>query len=125
MMRRALLSIAAVALMLSNAGMARAIVLYSFEAPPVNPDGFGPNGGGVTVSQDVVGVTDGLSSLKVSVVQGATFVGALSGIVHPAVGDPPGIDKVYVDLTVAPGQEFPGNFAVVGVTIFGAGLTNL
>jgi hypothetical protein len=93
---------------------------YSFEAPPVNPDGFGPNGGGVTVSQDTIGTTNGLSSLQVDVVQGATFVGALTGVVHPSIGDPPGADYILFDMTIDAGQEFTGGFAVVGVTIFGA-----
>jgi hypothetical protein len=93
---------------------------YSFEAPPTNPDGFGPNGGGVTVTQDTIGATEGTHSLKTSVVTGATFVGALTGVVHPSIGDPPGVDYILFDMTVAPGQEFTGGFAVVGVTIFGA-----
>jgi hypothetical protein len=106
--------------MLSTAASAGAQTLYSFEAPPANPDGFGPNGGGITVTQDTIGATNGVSSLKASVVQGATFVGALTGVVNPLINDPPGIDKIFVDMTIAPGQAFPGAFAVVGVTIFGA-----
>jgi len=92
--------------------------LYSFEAPPVNPDGFGPNGGGITIAQDNVGVTDGLSSLRVNVVAGATFVGALTGVVNPLINDPPGLSSLLFDMTVT--QPFTGGFAVVGVTIFGA-----
>jgi hypothetical protein len=100
--------------------MVQAQTLYSFEAPPVNPDGFGPNGGGVTVTQDTIGATDGTHSMKVSVVGGATFVGALTGVVNPAIGNPPGLNTLYFDLTVNPGEEFTGAFALVGVTIFGA-----
>jgi hypothetical protein len=95
-------------------------VVYSFENPAVNPVGFGPNGGGVTISQDTTGATAGAHSLKVSVVAGATFVGALTGTVNPAIGDPPGVDHILFDLTIAPGSEFTGGFAVMGVTIFGA-----
>jgi hypothetical protein len=118
-MRLWFLGIATAAILLC-AGMVNAQTLYSFEAPPVNPDGFGPNGGGVTVSQDTIGATDGTHSLKVSVVGGATFVGALSGIVNPAIGDPPGLNTLYFDLTVNQGEAFTGAFALVGVTIFGA-----
>lgn len=118
-MRRQFAVIATMAI-LACAGTARAQTLYSFEAPPVNPDGFGPNGGGVTVAQDTIGATDGTNSLRVSVVQGATFVGALTGVVHPSIGDPPGLSTLYFDMTIDPAGEFAGGFAVVGVTIFGA-----
>ena len=94
--------------------------IYSFESPSVNPDGFGPNGGGVTISQDTIGATAGANSLKVSIVPGATFVGALTGNLDPAIGNPPGVDHILFDLTIAAGQEFTGGFGVVGVTIFGA-----
>ena len=56
-MRVRFLGIATVAILLC-AGMVNAQTLYSFEAPAVNPDGFGPNGGGVTVTQDTIGATD-------------------------------------------------------------------
>ena len=118
-MRFRFVGIATVAILLC-AGMVNAQTLYSFEAPPVNPDGFGPNGGGVTVAQDTIGATDGTKSMRVSVVQGATFVGALTGIVNPAIGDPPGLSTLYFDMTIDPAGAFPGGFAVVGVTIFGA-----
>ncbi|HEX3601999.1 MAG TPA: PEP-CTERM sorting domain-containing protein, partial [Lacipirellulaceae bacterium] len=82
--------------------------------------GFGPNGGGVTVTQDTIGATDGLSSMKVSVVGGATFVGALTGVVNPLIGNPPGVSALTFDMTVAPGDTFAGAFDLIGVTIFGA-----
>jgi hypothetical protein len=104
-----------------DAARGEGVLAYSFEAPPVNPDGFGPNGGGVTVAQEgTIGVTHGDNSLRMSVVQGATFVGALTGFVHPSIGDPPGLKYVLFDMTIDPAGGFPGNFAVVGVTIFGA-----
>jgi hypothetical protein len=107
--------------LIGTPSIARAATLaYSFEAPPVNPDGFGPNGGGVTVTQDTIGATQGGNSLKTSVVAGATFVGALTSVVHPSIGDPPGVDYILFDMTIAPGQTFTGGFAVVGVTVFGA-----
>jgi hypothetical protein len=109
-----------IAIVISAGAMRGQTTAYSFEAPAVNPDGFGPNGGGITVSQDTIGATDLLHSLKVDVVTGATFVGALTGVVHPSIGDPPGVDHIFFDLTIAAGQQFTGGFALVGVTIFGA-----
>lgn len=117
MMRIGLFSVAIAIACCASAVHAQTLA-YSFEAPPVNPDGFGPNGGGITVSQDTIGATQGLSSLKASVVGGATFVGALTGIVHPTINDPPGLAKILFDMTIE--QPFTGGFAVVGVTIFGA-----
>jgi len=117
---RKLLALAALVAAFSFAASARAQLVYSFEAPAVNPDGFGPNGGGVTVTQDTIGATQGTHSLKTSVVAGATFVGALTGVVAPPINDPPGVQAILFDMTIAPGQAFPGGFALVGVTIFGA-----
>src|SRR4051812_8877910 len=118
-MRFRFVGIAMVAILLC-AGMVNAQTLYSFEAPPVNPDGFGPNGGGVTVTQDTIGATDLLHSMKVSVVGGVTFVGALTPVVAPAINDPPGVNAILFDMTIPQGGQFTGGFAVVGVTIFGA-----
>jgi hypothetical protein len=120
-MRKQLLGVAlTVIAILVCVSSAHAQLAYSFEAPPVNPDGFGPNGGGITVTQSAIGVTDGASSLKAAVVGGATFVGALTGVVHPLIGDPPGVHHILFDMTVNQGEAFAGNFALVGVTIFGA-----
>jgi hypothetical protein len=118
-MRHWCVGIAAVAILFC-AGVVHAQTVYSFEAPPVNPDGFGPNGGGVTIAQDTIGATDLTHSMKVSVVGGATFVGALTGAVNPLIGDPPGVNSILFDMTVNQGDAFPGAFALVGVTIFGA-----
>src|SRR6185312_6498461 len=104
-MRKAFVAVAMVAA-LSFAATAKAQLVYSFEAPPVNPDGFGPNGGGVTVTQDTIGATNGLSSMKMSVVQGATFVGALTGVVHPLINNPPGVSAITFDLTIPQGGAF-------------------
>jgi hypothetical protein len=105
---------------------------YSFEA---GLDGFAANGGGVTVTQDTIGATQGTQSMKVAVVAGATFVGAATGTLDTTtlgntaiVGDPPGLDHVTFDLTVP--QRFgarinplapdPFNgFVSIGVTVFG------
>jgi PEP-CTERM motif len=120
-MRNRLLCVAAAVAILSCAGAVRAQTLaYSFESPAVNPDGFGPNGGGITISQDTIGATQGTKSLKATVVAGATFVGALTGSVNPSIGDPPGVKFLKFDMTVNPGEVFSGGFALIGVTIFGA-----
>jgi hypothetical protein len=118
------IAMAVAVLCCASSAQADAVLAYSFEAPPVNPDGFGPNGGGVTVAQEGdIGVTHGDNSLRMSVVQGATFVGALTPVVHPSIGDPPGVDHILFDMTIDPAGGFPGSFAVVGVTIFAAGLS--
>jgi hypothetical protein len=110
--------VAAFAALTLGLAAASAQTLYSFESPAVNPDGFGPNGGGVTITQDTIGATDLTHSMKVSVVTGATFVGALTGVVNPLIGDPPGLNSLVFDMTLD--QPFAGGFALVGVTIFGA-----
>jgi hypothetical protein len=89
-------------------------LVYSYET---GIDGFAANGGGITVSQDTIGATDGTHSMKVAVVGGATFVGALTTFLPPAIGDPPGIDYILFDMTIP--QQFTGAFALVGVTMFG------
>src|SRR5690348_7023530 len=66
---------------------------YSFES---DLQGFHANGGGTTVTQDTIGATDGTQSMKVSIVAGATFVGAQSATLDPTIfGDPPGLDHVH------------------------------
>ena len=113
------IAVIAAAFCTSNELQAAETLAYSFESPEANPDGFGPNGGGVTVFQDTIGATQGTKSLEVSVVGGATFVGALTGNIDPnIIGDPPGLDHVLFDLTIT--QQFTGAFAVIGVTVFGA-----
>jgi hypothetical protein len=116
-MRNGLLYIATVVAMVCCAGAAQAAgtLAYSFEG---GTDGFGPNGGG-TYTQDTVGATDGIYSLKAAVPMGATFVGAITGNLHPSIGDPPGVSHILFDMTIGQGEEFTGGFAVVGVTIFG------
>jgi hypothetical protein len=103
---------------------------YSFETLDQSgkPDGFGPNGGGVTVTQDTIGATTGTHSMKVSIVGGATFVGALTGSLDPTIfGDPPGLDHVHFDMTITQRFDIPNpspppdrlGFARIGVIIFG------
>lgn len=116
-MRKILMSAIAAVCAACLANSAYAVTAYSLEG---GLEGFGPNGGGVTVSADTIGATDGTGSMKVSVVQGATFVGALTGNVPSSIGDPPGLEYVLFDLTIPQGGEFTGSFALIGVTIFGA-----
>ncbi len=120
-MRNNLLCVATMVAILASAGVVRAAdsLIYSFESPAVNPDGFGPNGGGITVSQDTIGATDGTHSLKASVVTGATFVGALSTAIPASLNNPPGVGHVTFDLTIGPNDAFAGGFDVLGITVFG------
>jgi hypothetical protein len=105
----------------SVAARAADTLIYSFETgTATNPDGFGPNGGGVTLSQDTFGATQGPHSLKYSVVAGATFVGALTTNLPAALNNPPGADAVKFDMTIGPNDAFIGGFDVVGITIFGS-----
>jgi hypothetical protein len=117
-MRHKFVWIAAVAVLFC-ASAARAQLIYSFESPAVNPDGFGPNGGGVTITQDTFGATVGTHSMKASVVTGATFVGALTSNVPAPLNNPPGVDAIKFDLTIGPNDVFTGGFDIVGITVFG------
>lgn len=105
---------------LSCASISRAdlTLAYSFEA---DLEGFGPNGGGVTITPDTIGATDGAGSLKMSIVGGATFVGALTGNLTPEFGDPPGLEVIVYDLTITTAfPDNPGDFVDAGITVFGA-----
>src|SRR5436190_24123279 len=76
---------------------------YSFEtiaasgANPPGPDGF--FGLGATVSQDTIGATDLLHSMKYDVGIGG-FVGARTEIVPPTLNNPPGVTDVMFDITI-------------------------
>ncbi len=95
--------------------VALAEIVYDFEN---TLDGFAPNGGGVTTTASTLGVTSGLTSMNISVVSGATFVGALTSTIPSPLGDPPGLERLFFDLTID--SPFAGGFASLGVTIFGA-----
>jgi len=113
-----LVAAAAVLVMLAFSTAAQAQLLYSFESPAVNPDGFGPNGGGITVTQDVIGATNGLHSMNDTIVAGATFVGALTTQLPAQLnGSPLPVQSVQFDYTIV--TPFVGNFAVAGITMFG------
>jgi len=119
-MRHCFASVAVVAILLC-ASAAHAQLIYSFETgTAANPDGFGPNGGGVTISQDTFGATQATHSMKASVVTGATFVGALTTTLPGALNNPPGVDAIKFDLTIAPNDVFTGGFDIVGITVFGS-----
>lgn len=111
-----------IGLALMPASVATALNLaYSFED---DLQGFGPNGAGITITQDTIGATEGTQSMKVDIVQGATFVGALADvgtIPNEFIGDPPGIESVVFDLTIE--EQFPqdeGFFLQAGITVFGS-----
>jgi hypothetical protein len=104
----------------SVAARAADTLIYSMETgTPANPDGFGPNGGGVTISQDTFGATQGTHSLKYSVITPATFVGALTTNLPAILNNPPGVNAIKFDMTIGPNDAFLGNFDVIGITVFG------
>jgi PEP-CTERM motif-containing protein len=126
-MRNWLVCIATGLAILVGAGGARAVdtLLYSFEdlvpdghGNPLAPDGF--FGLGATVSQDMIGATHLLHSLKYDV-GGAGFVGARTESVVPAaLNNPPGADYILFDMDIP--AAYAGSFADIGVTIFGHAL---
>jgi hypothetical protein len=111
------------ALVLLMCGSATGVetLIYSFEA---DADGFAPNGfpGTPEITQDTIGATEGIQSLKVFVPSPGSFVGALSTLVTDIL-NPPGIDHVLFDLTITepfgPPPPDPAGFAVIGITMFG------
>lgn len=118
-MRNGLVCFATAAAILCFAGAARAVdtLAYSFETivPPDGPDGF--FGLGATVTQDTIGATHLLSSMKYDVGAGG-FVGARTQSVIPLdLNDPPGVDSVIFDMFVP--AAYAGTFADIGVTLFG------
>jgi hypothetical protein len=102
----------AIATCLSSAASAD-VLMYDFDS---GLQGFGANGGGVTVTPDTV---NGSGAMKVTVVQGATFVGALTGTVDPVMTNK-AVTGFAFDLTVGPNDVFTGGFDLIGVTVFGA-----
>jgi hypothetical protein len=121
-MRNSILCIAtAIATLVCAGGVqAQTTLLYDMEgAPP--PSGFGANGA-VIVTQDTIGTTQGLNSMRVEVPvpPGGTFVGALTSSVPTALQNPGLASYVLYDLTINAGEEYTGaGFADMGVTIFG------
>src|SRR5262245_18077317 len=124
-MKRALTVVAAAAALSIAASASHAVesLAYSFEviaasgANPPGPDGF--FGLGATVSQDTIGATDLLHSMKYDVGVGG-FVGARTEIVPATLGNPPGVTGVMFDVTIP--QMYADTFANMGVTVFGHAL---
>lgn len=111
------LSYAAV-LLVPAAAYSQGTLSNSFET---GLEGFVPNGIGVSISQDTIGATDGEHSLKIDLVQGATYAGALNQTPDPSVfGDPPGIDFMSLDLTVTEVNPPETNFVDIFPVVFGA-----
>src|SRR4029078_11589076 len=96
---------------------------YSFEviapsgANPRGPVGFCVLGG--TGTQDTIGATDLLHSMKYDVGVGG-FVGARTEIVPPTLNNPPGVTDVMFDITIP--ATYADTFANMGVTVFGHAL---
>lgn len=117
--RMGLLALVAMGAMLLVGTAVEAAVLYDMEGPPPL-DGF--FGLGATVTADTIGATNGPTSLKADV-GGGGFVGVRTEtLIPPALGNPPGIQSILFDLTIADGDEFTGSFADIGVTLFGHAL---
>jgi hypothetical protein len=95
-------------------------LLYSFENgdSPDSLDGFAANGGGITVLQSNIGATVGTGAMNNTSAASATFTGALTTLVPAALNDP-SVTAISFDLTIAPGDQFTGAFADIGITIFG------
>jgi hypothetical protein len=104
--------------------------IYSFETLYNNtgspdplgtrPDRYHANGGGTTISQSTVGVTQGSFSMQFSQVAGAFFTGAISELIPPSINDPI-TTGISFDITIP--QTFAGNFARIGITEFGTNPT--
>jgi hypothetical protein len=122
-MRNRLVCVATMVAISFSAASVFAVADYSFEtiaasgANPPGPDGF--FGLGATVSQDTIGATDLLHSMKYDVGIGG-FVGARTEIVPPTLNNPPGVTDVMFDITIP--ATYTDTFANMGVTIFGHAL---
>jgi autotransporter-associated beta strand protein len=130
-MRRSLIcSAAAMAAISLAASRVRAgsTLVYSFETLYDNtdtinpagtrPDDFHPNGGGATVTQSTIGVTDGSHSMEFTQVAGATFTGAQTEVVPAIINDPNTVALTF-NLTIPATGNFAGAFARIGASEFG------
>jgi autotransporter-associated beta strand protein len=128
-MKRSIMCSAAVAAVALATSSARAVLVYSFETLYDNtnmpnpagtrPDDFAKNGGGTTVTQSTIGVTNGSFSMEFQQLAGATFTGALTTVI-PAIINDPSTQALSFDLTVPSTGNFVGNFARIGISEFGA-----
>lgn len=102
---------------LASQALAQATLAYSFE------DGlqdFNANGAHITpLTQDTIGATHGAHSMRMELLQDATYAGALAGNLDPSIiGDPPGVVSVAFDLTIP--DQFPaGGYVDVFIVFFG------
>jgi hypothetical protein len=124
-MRNRFVCIATVVAVLGSAGAVLAQPEYSFEVilpggGPPGPDGF--FGLGAAVTQDTIGATHLLSSMKYDVTAGPGFVGARTEIVPPTLNNPPGVSRVLFDMFIP--ATYAGTFADIGVTVFGHDIDN-
>jgi hypothetical protein len=109
------LAMAALSLLRASSAYAQGTLAYSFEN---GLDGFGPNGfPNVDITEDTIGATDGVMSMKFAMTQAGTFVGALTSILAPEIGDPPGLEEVIFDLTLT--EAFPvAGFVNTSISVF-------
>jgi autotransporter-associated beta strand protein len=132
-MRRSLIcSAAAVAAIALAASRVSADLAYSFETlydstdtpNPLGtrPDDFHFNGGGTTVTQSTIGVTNGTYSMEFTQIAGATYTGAQTEVI-PAIINDPNTVAVSFDITIPATGNFVGNFARIGVNEFGNNAT--
>ncbi|HEY1922847.1 MAG TPA: dockerin type I repeat-containing protein [Tepidisphaeraceae bacterium] len=128
-MKRSLIcSAAALAALALAATRASAQLIYSFETlydatdtinpAGTRPDDFHTNGGGITVTQSTIGVTDGSNSMEFTQVGGATFSGAQTEVVPDIINDPSTVALSF-DITIPATGNFTGTFARIGVSEFG------
>ena len=115
--RLAAVSLAVVVLSSSTNLYAQGTLAYSFED---GLQGFSANGTFIQpITQDTIGATHGTSSMKMSLLQNATYVGAITGELDPnIIGDPPGVFSMSFDLTLT--EAFPAEgFVDLFVVFFG------
>jgi hypothetical protein len=119
------LSFAAIILYCAGTATAQVTQVYSFEP---DLEGFGLNGGGVSVIHETsgLGATHGSNSMKLEYTDFSSFAGAITDNIHPAFNDPLGIDFVRFDFTntnrFVPPEPQPGvtpTFANTSITFFG------
>lgn len=115
--RRALLGAFLLAGCFYHSAEGQGILAYSFED---GLQGFASNGTFMLpVTQDTIGATDGTKSLKMNLLQNATYTGALTGALDPSIiGDPPGVFSMTFDLTID--SLYPADgFVDIFVVFFG------
>jgi hypothetical protein len=107
----------AVFAILGQAAQAQSDPAYSFESMlPAGPDGF--FGLGATVTQEpTIGVTHLDHSLRYAANVGSLVGARTETLLPPQLNDPPGVQHVLFDLTLA--NAYAGTTADLGITVFG------